>query len=97
MVLQTIGFCTQRASSYGDVPAEPGTATPTSGSRRKFGVRRLQESAHSMLLSVAVFAGLSGRTNRFGPLFSPPLASLADGLSCPLGSFVSHFSKRETS
>jgi len=26
----------------------------------------LQESAHSMLLSVAVFAGRSGRTNRFG-------------------------------
>ena len=43
----------------------------------------LQESAHSMLLSVAVFAGRSGRMNRFG-LFLVTLGQFANGLLQPL-------------
>jgi len=70
------------------------------GSRSLRGVSqeaRLHESAHSVLLSVAVFAGLSDRTNRFGLFLVHQLASLADSLSGPPSGFVSYFSRRETS
>jgi hypothetical protein len=70
------------------------------GSRSLQGVSqqaRLHESAHSVLLSVAVFAGLSGRTNRFDLFLVHQLASLAHSLSCPPSGFVSYFSRRETS
>ena len=39
--------------------------------------------AATVCCSVAVFAGLSGRTNRFGLFLVHQLVSLADSLSCP--------------
>ena len=42
---------------------------------------RLHESAHSELLSVAVFGGLSGRTNRFGLILVQQLARLQIALA----------------